>query len=420
MQGNANTQAGAKQVAQRQSHERGTYQKVYGPGKRRIRGLWQRNGSFYGRLAVEDETTGIKSVKRVRLEDSDGNPVSTVPAAIKVLASLTTKRDESTLALAPKRTPVFSEYALAYFGWLDAVKTAKSERTVASERESIIQWNRHFGGIRLNAITPAVLMDFQRKRSKEGVSPRTVNLQIIAVRNILKRAQSEGLLRTVPNVAPLKVTTERRRLLSADELDRLCNVAVEGWTEKDKATGEARTIRPRNGQEFADFVRLMCYAGGRWRETLSVKWADVDFDRRQLHFRAAETKSGKSRVVDFNAELAAHLEAMRKHRAPDTEYLFPSPRFSTRDTAAQSFRGTLQMVRKAARVPDFTAHLCRHYFISRAVMSGIDFMTIAGWAGHADGGVLIGKVYGHLADEHRRNMADRLTFAPQIVKAVNH
>jgi len=34
--------------------------------------------------------------------------------------------------------------------------------------------------------------------------------------------------------------------------------------------------------------------------------------------------------------------------------------------------------------------------------------------GHRDGGVLIGKVYGHLANEHRKLMAERLNFGPAI------
>jgi len=42
-------------------------------------------------------------------------------------------------------------------------------------------------------------------------------------------------------------------------------------------------------------------------------------------------------------------------------------------------------------------------------MAGIDFMTIAAWLGHKDGGILIGKVYGHLLDEHRQKMAAKLT-----------
>jgi hypothetical protein len=37
-------------------------------------------------------------------------------------------------------------------------------------------------------------------------------------------------------------------------------------------------------------------------------------------------------------------------------------------------------------------------------MGGIDCMTIAKWVGHLDGGVLIGKVYGHLSREHPRKM----------------
>jgi hypothetical protein len=37
-------------------------------------------------------------------------------------------------------------------------------------------------------------------------------------------------------------------------------------------------------------------------------------------------------------------------------------------------------------------------------------MTIAQWAGHQDGGILIGKVYGHLNDAHKVATARRLTF----------
>ena len=47
-----------------------------------------------------------------------------------------------------------------------------------------------------------------------------------------------------------------------------------------------------------------------------------------------------------------------------------------------------------------------------AVMSGVDFRTIAAWVGHKDGGVLIGKVYGHLADGHRKAMGERVHFKP--------
>ena len=63
-------------------------------------------------------------------------------------------------------------------------------------------------------------------------------------------------------------------------------------------------------------------------------------------------------------------------------------------------------------------HDLRHFFASQCVMAGIDFMTIASWLGHQDGGILVGKVYGHLADEHKRRMADNLSILKTPENAV--
>lgn len=40
---------------------------------------------------------------------------------------------------------------------------------------------------------------------------------------------------------------------------------------------------------------------------------------------------------------------------------------------------------------------------------------IAEWVGHQDGGILIGRVYGHLANEHPQRMAQRLSFTPTLI-----
>lgn len=37
-------------------------------------------------------------------------------------------------------------------------------------------------------------------------------------------------------------------------------------------------------------------------------------------------------------------------------------------------------------------------------------MTIARWVGHKDGGVAMGKIYGHLNDEHKKKQTKRLKF----------
>jgi integrase len=63
-----------------------------------------------------------------------------------------------------------------------------------------------------------------------------------------------------------------------------------------------------------------------------------------------------------------------------------------------------------AKLPHFSHHTMRHYFVSNAIEAGIDFKTIAAWVGHKDGGVLVAKTYGHLRDTHSFEMAKRMTF----------
>jgi integrase len=143
----------------------------------------------------------------------------------------------------------------------------------------------------------------------------------------------------------------------------------------------------------------------------------VDWRQKQLTIGAdGMSKNRKSRVVDFNAQLEEHLQAMQGRRAPDSEWLFPSPQRGAHDLAAKSFVETMRLVRTAAGLRRFGFHDLRHYFISYCVMAGIDYMTIAKWVGHQDGGVLIGKVYGHLSNEHAQRQAQRLNFGPVVLE----
>jgi len=142
----------------------------------------------------------------------------------------------------------------------------------------------------------------------------------------------------------------------------------------------------------------------------------VDFERGQLTVGSdGQTKNRKSRVVDFNDKLKGHLLEMAERRQPDSEFIFPSPRRGENDMPTVTLNKALTVARAKSGVLDFTCHLCRHFFISYCVMSGIDFMTIAKWVGHQDGGILIGKVYGHLSNEHAQIQAQRVRFGMEII-----
>ncbi|PYK97806.1 MAG: hypothetical protein DME19_14980, partial [Verrucomicrobia bacterium] len=81
----------------------------------------------------------------------------------------------------------------------------------------------------------------------------------------------------------------------------------------------------------------------------------------------ADTKNREARHVDLNPVLEAHLREMSKRRAPDSQWLFPSPQRSGQDDRARTFRESLRLARVAAGQPQFGFHDCRHHFISFAV-----------------------------------------------------
>ncbi len=190
----------------------------------------------------------------------------------------------------------------------------------------------------------------------------------------------------------------KRPLFTKEELEHLCRVA----TQKN-ADG---TPKYRNGELLADAIRFMRTTGARVTSALSTRWEDVNWQQRPVHLR--NTKYDKNVVVDFSDELEVVLKEMYARRLPDSDCMFPA----ASDEAGNigSLRGTFEKVREEAGLPNIHFHDTRHHFISECVMSGVDFMTIARWVGHSDGGMLIGKVYSHLSNEHAQRAAKKVTF----------
>jgi len=371
---------------------RATYQKVFDDRKRRIRGLWKRNDHFYARLVIVDEATGHKSTRRVRLEKA-----RTVAEARTALQDLQKDRREENLPVL-KQSPKLTVYWDEYFTFYDSAKDAKRHGTLRLEKTAKRSWLEYLPDLRLKDITRKHINGFIADRQEKGLAARSVNLYVIALRNLLKRAKEEGLIKVLPteNLRPLKVNQRKRRLYTPEEMEKLYTAAA---------------ALPRSGQMLADILRLMSTCGSRISETLRLKWSDVDFKQNQITIGSdGLAKNRKHRVVDFNSALEKHLKDMQKRKQPDSDWLFPSPRRGKKDVPLVTFNKALLSARVKAELPAFSFHDCRHYFVSHCVMAGIDFMTISRWVGHQDGGILIGKVYGHLSNEHAKRQAQKINF----------
>jgi integrase len=360
---------------------------------RKVRGLWRRGEKLY----MQTRVSGERSARRIPLN------AKTLEAAREEMADLKKKKRVEGLPDTGLR-PLFSEYADKYLNFhLTASDSGKKARTIEREGHSLVHWKATIGNVRLDKITRPMIASVVKSRLSVGIKPRTVNIDVIVLRNVLNEAKEDGLIVRLPTdeITPRKVKTPVRPLLTPANFTKLCQAAAECG---------------KNNVQVLDYVRLLAYSGARRDEALALKWEDVNFERKSLRIGAdGSSKNSKARHVDLNPELEAHLKEMAQRRVPDSDWLFPSPQRGNTDKPAKTFRDSFSEARKKAKLDWVGFHDLRHYFASMAVMSGIDFKTIAEWLGHQDGGMLVGKVYGHLLPEHKQRMAERLVFNPTVI-----
>ncbi len=361
----------------------------------RVPGLSERNGLCYMMLRVE-RPDGRMTPRRIPLEST------TVPDCIAEMARKRRIRDQGDKAWEPLIIPFFSVCCDRYLEFHGSLEhRLKCKATLDREGQSLRRWTRHLGRVRVNAITRLMINSHMQKRLRGGRNPRTVNIDLIHLRQVLKFARDNGYINDrlpTEGIKPLRWKPKVRPLLQDEQFALLCQAA-------DASTN-------RSGPIFADFIRFLAYSGGRYRESLRLKWRDVSFPLRQVTFGSdGLAKNGKARVVDFNPALEAHLCAMHARRAPDCKFMFPSPQRGSRDVPTRDLRGSMFIIREQVGLQWVGFHDLRHFFASYCVMSGLDFKTIAEWLGHESGTGLIDKVYGHLAADHKRRMAQKVSFS---------
>ncbi|MFM8359055.1 MAG: tyrosine-type recombinase/integrase, partial [Verrucomicrobiota bacterium] len=199
-----------------------------------------RAGIFYARFTATDQAGRKRDIFRA-LPEAD-----TVPAAKKALQKLKDEAGETLIPVQGK-CPTFADYATRY---LDEVATTKRPETERKERCHVGWWKERLGALTLRQIHRTHVNTGIADLVKQGLAPRTVNLHVIALRGVLKRAMEEGLVPDLPTrgLRPLKVSQRKRELLPMDRFQAVLSVAPQAT---------------KNATEFVDYFRLLLYTGAR-------------------------------------------------------------------------------------------------------------------------------------------------------------
>jgi len=190
----------------------------------------------------------------------------------------------------------------------------------------------------------------------------------------------------------------------------------------------ARLLSVAQGEdaELGLFVRLAVVLGARRGELCALRWSDVDFQRGEVliaggvvrvHGQPLLDKATKTHAKRRVAVGAGTLDLLRVHRLAQAEsalacgaalqadaYVFSHDPDGTApidpDGISHRFHRLAQRLGIACRLHDL-----RHFMVTQLVAGGVDWRTVSGRAGHADGHMTLG-TYAHFQQAQDRQAAE--------------
>lgn len=296
--------------------------------------------------------------------------------------------------------PTFADALKLFLAELEADPGYKP-KTKAYKTFNISQIERHWPGLgelRLDDIKEGQCKEWANKVA-EAISAEAYNHTLGVFRAIFKRGVREYKAnggRDIPDpsqeVNRLGVQSKKLQLPETEQFKRLVEII--------ETAGGGFSSRS------ADLVRFLAFSGCRISEARQVTWGDVDWAHGELVVHNVKQQSTSNSVlirrVPLNPSLRELLQRLQKEspEAQPTDFV----------CKVHECKKSLAHACKKLGIHHLTHHDLRHLFATKCIESGVDIPTVSRWLGHVDGGALAMRTYGHLRNEHSKQMAEKVKF----------
>lgn len=344
------------------------------------------NGIRFDRLANGDGRYTVEiMVDRERIHRVVGLESSgvTLTQAQGLIDQLRADARRERLAL-PQRRKVTLGFSQAADDYLQRL-TESQGKDLDNKRCYVGHLKPFFGDKPLSKLTAFDLHRYVKQRRGQGVMDATINRELACCSHLLHRAIEWGWIDRAVKVPRLREDNQRLIYLTQGQIERLLDAA-----RKDACW------------ETYPFILIALHTAMRKMEILSIRWANVDLDRRIIHISHA--KAG-ARDQPITAALADYLRDMRA-LAPGAVWVFPG------DDSASGHRIAIEkpfrrVVAAAGLNPkEVNRHTLRHTAITHLVQSGVDLPTVQRISGHKT--LAMVARYAHQSGEHISAAMDRL------------
>lgn len=266
------------------------------------------------------------------------------------------------------------------------VMPRKAASTRRTQKDRLKWWHDKLGDVQLRNITPDLIARI-RDEIEESSSGPTANRALAVLSHVLTVASREwGWIRDNPcrRVTRCPENPPRVRFLEPKETERLL--------------AECRKISPA----LHTFVVVALTTAMRRGEISSLRWSQVDLQRRVIHLDM--TKNKERRSIPISDQLFEELRTLQRY--VHTDLLFPNPNAEGRPN---SFRYDFDRAIEKAGIEDFRFHDLRHTVASYLAMNGATERELAEILGHNTMAMV--RRYSHLSTEHVAGLLGRVSSA---------
>lgn len=256
-------------------------------------------------------------------------------------------------------------------GWLDlwtAARVVQSE-TARADQYSDRRVRAALAGRPLGAVTRLEVQGWVKRMIADGVGAPSIRRTYIYLATAYNAAVAEGVVAgspcrriTLPN-HPEKIP----EWFTPEEVDRLVGALAE---------------------PHATMTLAMCWLGLRWGECAGLRVQDVDWLRRRVQVVGAVTQNGawkehpKTKASRRELPAPPWLIERMSVGAPTEGQIWRNR--AGRPFHAEAWRRTFARAVKAAGVPEYTPHACRHTAASWLVQNGATLYQVQMFLGHED------------------------------------
>lgn len=222
------------------------------------------------------------------------------------------------------------------------------------------------------------------KREKRERAAGTVNRYLATIRSVLRLAQREGMVDSVPHLRLLPEPQKRIRWITQEEAQRLL------------------AALPAHLKPAAAFALA---TGLRQSNVFGLEWAQIDMQRHVAWIYSDQAKGKRDIAVPLNPDALAILKGQIGQH---DRYVFTYAGKPMQRPDKETWRRACQK----AGISDFRWHDLRHTWASWHVMNGTslqELMELGGWRD-----IKMVLRYAHLSGEHLKKAASNVTIAATL------